>query len=82
MYVILSLGFMFNSPYVLKAHPGEHNIGNGDHYLKIWLEHTTGAVPIWQEADKKKHFFCTHEGLKKLKGGWVESGCASPSRRC
>jgi hypothetical protein len=65
-YVILSLGFMFTSPYVLKALPGERDVGDADHYLKIWLEHTTGAIPIWQEADKKKRFFCTHEGFEEI----------------
>jgi hypothetical protein len=50
-YVLLSLTFMFNSPYVLKAIPQvESFIGTGDHYLKMWLENKMDVYTIWQEA--------------------------------
>jgi hypothetical protein len=68
-YVLLSLAFMFHSPYVLKAIPqGESFIGTGDHYLKMWLENKMDAYTIWQEAEEKRRFFCTHEGFQIIEG--------------
>ncbi|KAG2050855.1 hypothetical protein BDR06DRAFT_1010962, partial [Suillus hirtellus] len=67
-YVILSLAFMFNEPYVLKPLPGRDTPEESDHYLGIWLENATEEVAIWREAARKERFFCNHDGFRLLEG--------------
>ena len=65
-YVILSLAFLFHSPYILKALPPEHC--TGDRFLRLWLENRTDMYPIWTEAEEKKRVFCSHEGFQTIEG--------------
>jgi hypothetical protein len=64
-YVILSLAFMFDEPYVLNRLPNINMGIAGEYFLRRWLDNSA-TVEIWQEAADKKLYFCTDEGFSQI----------------
>ncbi|KAG1787963.1 uncharacterized protein HD556DRAFT_1448291 [Suillus plorans] len=65
-YVILTLAFMFDAPYMLKKVPHPDTASGGEMFHR-WLENTI-KKEIWHEAVEKQHYLATDAGFAMVDG--------------